>query len=332
MKEKENVNKRPVGNDSEQKGKTNKSSNRKSRVVWIAISVIAIFAIVGTALFYSNYKLFVEKFNTLSFQSIYLQEDLNQRDSLINEYLQVFAQIEQDLRTMQDKEAYLKNEAYNPELTDDIKERVLTEIQQLNSLLAENQNKIIELNNKIKKSGITIAALNAEVENLANSIAQRDSNITALKIELVDRDFEIAELNMAVEGLNMDVVTLNMEVGAVKGKLAHKEAELNKAYYTTGEYKELEERGIVKKEGGFLGLLGRTKTIKTDFADDEFKEIDATEIDGLVLNGRDVKLLSDHPAGSYQIIHTDSLISFVEIKDPVEFWKISKYAVFETDY
>jgi hypothetical protein len=48
------------------------------------------------------------------------------------------------------------------------------------------------------------------------------------------------------------------------------------------------------------------------------------------INSKSAKLISEHPANSYQFIRDkDKKIASIEITDPVQFWKISKYAVVE---
>jgi len=48
------------------------------------------------------------------------------------------------------------------------------------------------------------------------------------------------------------------------------------------------------------------------------------------VNSKDAKLITSHPSGSYEIIaEGENMIAGIEIKDPDEFWKISRYAVVE---
>ena len=61
-----------------------------------------------------------------------------------------------------------------------------------------------------------------------------------------------------------------------------------------------------------------------------FKQIDITVTKSIPVNSKNAKLISEHPAGSYEFIRDkDKKIESLEIKDPAQFWKISKYAVVE---
>jgi hypothetical protein len=104
---------------------------------------------------------------------------------------------------------------------------------------------------------------------------------------------------------------------------------MNKAFVASGTYKELKAKGLLTKEGGFIGL-GKTKTLATSFPDSSFKQIDITIMKSIPVNSKNAKLISEHPANSYKLIRDkDKKIESIEITDPAEFWKISKYAVVE---
>ncbi|NTU65546.1 MAG: hypothetical protein HGB05_19635, partial [Chloroflexi bacterium] len=67
-----------------------------------------------------------------------------------------------------------------------------------------------------------------------------------------------------------------------------------------------------------------------DFADSSFTQVDITEVKSIPVNTKDAKLITEHPSESYEFIREGKdKIASLEIKDPAEFWKISKYAVVE---
>jgi hypothetical protein len=104
---------------------------------------------------------------------------------------------------------------------------------------------------------------------------------------------------------------------------------MNKAYLASGSSKDLRDMGIVSKEGGFLGL-GRTESIVNNITDSLFAQIDITELKIIPVNSRDAKFVTEHPADSYNFVREgDDQIAYIEITDPAQFWKISRYAVVE---
>ena len=93
--------------------------------------------------------------------------------------------------------------------------------------------------------------------------------------------------------------------------------------------KQLKAKGLLTKEGGFIGL-GKTKTMAASFPDSSFKQIDITVMKSIPVNSKNAKLISEHPANSYKFIRdANKKIESIEITDPAQFWKISKYAVVE---
>ena len=102
---------------------------------------------------------------------------------------------------------------------------------------------------------------------------------------------------------------------------------MNKAFYACGTTKQLKAKGLLTKKGGFIGL-GKTKSLSGSLSDSAFVQIDITKTKLIPVNSKKAKLISEHPANSYQFIRdNNNKIESIEIKDPVLFWKISKYAV-----
>jgi len=79
----------------------------------------------------------------------------------------------------------------------------------------------------------------------------------------------------------------------------------------------LAEEKLRKREKQYLSLsnLGRISISCKDFQ---------------AILEKSARLISEHPANSYQLIRDKyKKIESIEITDPAQFWKISKYAVVE---
>ena len=112
-------------------------------------------------------------------------------------------------------------------------------------------------------------------------------------------------------------------------KITNQTYEMNKAYYVNGTFKELKDKGLLTKEGGFIGL-GRTESLTGNLPENTFIQIDIASIKSIPVNAKTAKLISEHPAGSYELIlDADKKVESIFITDPALFWKISKYAVVE---
>jgi hypothetical protein len=143
-----------------------------------------------------------------------------------------------------------------------------------------------------------------------------------LKATLLTKKFEIEQLNTEKSDLQGTIVQKDEKINA-------QTFEMNKAFFACGTYKELKAKGLLTKEGGFIGL-GKTKTLAASFRDSSFRQIDMTVTKSFPVNSKNARLISDHPVNSYQFIRDkDKKIESIEITDPAQFWKISKYAVVE---
>jgi chromosome segregation ATPase len=251
-----------------------------------------------------------------------LTETITARDSVINEWMSTFNEIEKNLSLIKEKEKVITLNSANVEFSKDRKEQILEDIKYINSLLEQNKKKIASLNAQLKKSGGTIKALQTKIAELEASMKQSETEIADLKTALADKDFKIDQLNAQMTDMQTTIEKKDEEI-------VNRTAELNKAYFATGTFKELKEKGIVTKEGGFIGL-GQKKSLIENFPDSAFTQINLAETKTIPVNSKNAKLITEHPSGSYEFIRgTNNIIESIDIKDPIKFWKISKYAVVE---
>jgi hypothetical protein len=247
---------------------------------------------------------------------------LTSRDSVINEWMLTFDEIEKNLATVKEKENIITMKSSDKEFSKDKKQQILKDIEYVNALLDQNKKKIASLTAQLSKSGGTIKGLQAKIDELETTMKQRETEIADLKTNLTKKDFEITELNTKMSDAQVAIAQKD-------DKISKQTAEINKAYVTYGTYKSLKARGLVSKEGGFLGI-GKKEQLHQDFADSLFKQVDITEIKSIPVNSKGAKLITDHPSSSYTLVRDkDNKIASIEIKNPDEFWKISKYAVVE---
>jgi hypothetical protein len=131
----------------------------------------------------------------------------------------------------------------------------------------------------------------------------------------------MAQLNEKMSELEVDVIQK-------EELIAQQIEDLNRAFYAYGTYKELKDKGLLTKEGGFL-FLGQNKSIQENFNDEFFTEINMSEIKMIPVKSKKVELITEHPAGSYKLVEDNGEVAYLEIEDPEEFWKMSKYVVME---
>lgn len=252
----------------------------------------------------------------LRIENAKLKQDLNGKDSAVNASIGILNEIEENLAQIRQMESAINLSRNNdPELREDQKERIIGEIQAINSLMEENKNKIANLRGKLSKADMKIGELEKMIETLLSKITMQDETITALRDELTKYDIAMDELT----------ATLNETVAEVE----EKETELNTAFYVIGSTKELKDNGIITKEGGFIGL-GKIKKLREDFNKDYFTQVDVTKMSTITLGGKNIEILTTHPSGSYKIVG-EKVKEKLEITSPKDFWSVSKYLVVVVD-
>lgn len=255
-----------------------------------------------------------EESNEVNTELIQLRNQVEQlrlenklKDSVLNESISFFNEIQDNLAKISVKQDQIRIKSNNPELNNDDKQWILQEIQNINFLRQENAKKARDLQGKIKDQTIKIDELENMVDRLVLQIKSRDEQIESLQNRLADLDIEYAELFDQYQ----EQVELALDVMK----------ELNTVHYAYGTLDELIENKVLVKEGGFIGI-GKKTNIAEDLNQDYFKHLDKTKTKEIKIIGKKPQIITDHPASSYEW-KGNKLI----IKDPNSFWRISNYLV-----
>lgn len=240
---------------------------------------------------------------------------VEEKDSLISEYAQFIADIQNNLNTISQKENTLLLKSKNPELNRN-DSSIVNDLKTLGALLAENKAKVNSMKSKLNNANVQIKDLEDVVLKLTAQVEEKDKQIMSLKGELSDLGVAFDELLAAYED--------NIVVLAEKNQTIEEQQEqLNTAFYTVGSTKELKDNGVITKEGGFIGI-GKTKILKQDFNKDYFTKINIQDKKVIPLGASKVNIITTHPESAYEIVDDQ-----LKIKNPEEFWKVSKYLVVE---
>jgi hypothetical protein len=327
----ENIDPKPASDNAEARKKEalireNENRIRKQEVrkavvitsiIGLVVLLIAVF--IAYSIYNRDHKLLLSQMET---QKNSYTEILTSRDSSIGEWVTTVGEIEKNIALIKEKEHIISTNSSTGELSRSKKEQILDDINYINTLLEQNKKKIASLNSQLSKSGGTIKGLQTTITALEAAVKQSESDITDLKATLQTKNVEIEQLNTEKVGLQSTIVEKDETINAQTD-------EMNKAFFACGTFKQLKAKGLLTKQGGFIGL-GKTKTLSPGFSDSSFEQIDITVVKSIPVNSKNAKLISEHPASSYQFIRDkDKKIESIEITDPVQFWKISKYAVVE---
>ena len=298
-------------------------SNRKTLTERIIIAII-LLAIVISGGVILNKK--TQTIQNLSSEKATLDSSLASRDSVVNDLISTFNEIEDSLTFINERRGQIKLEAR--EADRDKKKAILSDISLMNKMLEASSKKIDELNKKLNASGVDIRSFRNRIDKLTKTVDKQNDNILALKTELEKRDIKIAEMNEQMTQLETHIALKNDSLMEKSHVIAQQDSQLNRAYFASGTVKELEENGVLKREGGFLGI-GKHATLKDDLNSNYFTELDKRNTLSFPIFSKKAKVITEHPDSSYHFVYQDKLIAYLEIENPSEFWKVSKYAVIE---
>jgi len=319
-----NSNRNITGDNAALRNNERKAKKEGMKKGILTTAIIALLLLVGAALFVNS------KFKDEQNKNVSIVENqkrsytqlLTSRDSVLNEWMMTFNEIEKDLATIKEKEKIISVKSNDSEFTNDRKQAILKDIEYVNTLLDQNKKKIASLTAQLKNQGGTIKGLQVKIAELEASMNQREIEVNDLKVALTQKDFEIGQLNTRMTDAQIAIAQKDETI-------TEQVAEMNKGFVAYGTYKDLKAKGLVSKEGGFLGI-GKKEQLHQDFSDSLFTQVNITETKSIPVNSKSAKLITDHPTTSYELVRgDDDKITSIEIKDPDEFWKISKYAVVE---
>lgn len=253
----------------------------------------------------------LEKIADLEGKLAQLKVDNELKDGLIHEALSFYNEIQANLETIDLKKNELKIKSEDPELTDDERQWIIQEIKHINYLREENGRKVNSLNNELKKSGLKIKELESMVERLIKDMEDKDIQIAILQDELETVNMEYAKLFDAY-----------IEQEVIVGELTE---QINTGYYAYGTVKELNENQIIEKRNGFIGVGKKTKLLD-NFNEEYFNKIDISETKELLVEGSEIRFITDHPSNSYHLQSVGKNTKII-IENPKNFWKVTKYLV-----
>jgi len=282
--------------------------------------ILLIIPVIALAMGCHDYKADI---NQLQKEKQDLAQAVTYKDSTITDFLNSMNQIETNLSTIDKKQMVVAEATQQNELKKSQVDRINDNIRDINELMKENKARIAELSKKLKGSNGKLTGLEKMIASLNAQVAEKDQQLAML-------NDKIKEMTGTVDKLNTDVSTLTAESTSRQQTIDNQTAQLHTAYFTVGTYKELQQKQVVTKEGGFLGL-GKQKKVKQNFNSDAFTTIDYTKTASIPLEAKDAVVLTNHPTDSYTVEHKGKGVDAIQITNPDKFWKASKYLVVVVD-
>ncbi len=245
---------------------------------------------------------------------------LAQKDSELESLFEELNFIEESLSEVSSKYGSVnKLKNVTGEVSKDARQRITSQIQDINEILSTNKQRIATLNSRINAQSKQSSELTSFVERLQSRITEQEEQIQALTGEL-------QKSKVVIETLNKDIDNLAKQNQAKDEHILMIEAEKNMGYYIIGSRRELIADEIISSSGGFLGIGKRTK-VDSDSELAKYTKIDIRKISEIPLNGKKIRILTTHPSSSYKLEGDSRRPNSIIINNPQEFWGKSRFLV-----
>jgi DNA repair exonuclease SbcCD ATPase subunit len=249
-----------------------------------------------------------------------LQETIKSRDEFIQTVLESINEVHSKLETAQAQENTIARQTGALEegkvLVNTVNRvNIMHQIEDIDASLSENRKELADLETKLKSSKIQYASLNKMVDNLRESLDEREQSITQLSERVKSLENDVAEKTRLV-------AEKEAVIGQKDSTIRDQQDMLNTAYYVVGNKDDLENKGIIKDEGGFLwGLVGSTTTLATDLDNGYFKPIDKSREMTIEVNGQIDKIVPERDQSFYVEEQKSDTLSTLKILKPERFWQ-----------
>jgi hypothetical protein len=254
------------------------------------------------------------------------EKAVNEKEAAMNEFLSSFNEIERNLDSISTRQKiiYMDADKSRGEFRASQKDRINLQIKAINESMDANRKTLAGLNRKLNNSSRMNEQLKESIALLTEQLKRKDEELAELNDRLIDLNIRVVKLQTAVDSLE----TQNLaKTKTIEDNLNT----LHTAYYLVGGSKALREAKITDKKGGLLGI-GKTTKLNTNFDKDKFTRIDYTKTDKIPLNSENVKIVTNHPEGSYKLEIDPSdkdLVKNLIVTDPEKFWSVSRFLVIE---
>lgn len=265
-----------------------------------------------------------EKINEDSIKIADLTEQYNQATSFNDSLMLLMGDIYMGLDSINTQEGLLYNMGNGD--AGDRRAEIRRNLSAIKARLAANKQLLAQLEAKVKAEGNENSVQAKTIAQLKQHIEQQDAKIAQLESELSQAQGRIEELNVQVAETQEQVKAETAAKEEAQAATVAAENEANTVYYAIGTNKELKQKGLLEKK-----FLGATKVLKGDFDAAYFVKADKRTLKAIPTGSKKVKIWTNMPEGSYQIIGEKDGPKTIEITNPSRFWSLASHLVIQID-
>ena len=266
-------------------------------------------------------------FTSCDFETQAFKDMRNQRDSIqylqqtqLDEllgYMDIVQEVDSSFEAIRESQNLLSMVPADGEGSQSVKQRVQENIYMISNLLAENNAKIAELEERLNESDLKNTKFQKTINRLKKDLKAKNAEIAKLYKDLESKNFKIDSLLVENQIVGQRAAELTALSEAQLAQLNAQDVALHTAYFFMGTRKELRANDInVKdKDSGYRTSL--------------FTPIDVRTFDRLATDSKSAKILTKHPEGSYELTRGEDKKYTLVIKNPTDFWNASKYLIIQ---
>jgi len=251
-----------------------------------------------------------------------LQQFVTERDSFMADVVTAVNAVYADLERARTREGKLVGRAGTTGKVEttgslDTRKTLLADIDDIGSTLKENRKRIADLEARARASRLKIASLDTLIANLKQTLLEREQSIAMLEVKVQGLEASVAEHARGIARRD-SVIDMQTE-------------RMNTVYYVVGTRDELQKKGIIVDEGGFLwGLLGSTTVLASGVDSTEFMSIDRSRDQIIRVAGTIDEIIPRRKESFFAMAQQDDKHANLTITDPGRFWQ-DKYLVIVVD-
>ena len=244
-----------------------------------------------------------------------LQQIISQRDTQINNMMATMNEIQEGFNEISEAENRV-NLIQDDERADKASQ-IKEDIKFIADRMQQNRELIKKLQGQLRDSDFKSQELKKVIANMLRQLDEKDQQLQQLRAELDAKNIHIAELDETISNLNNNVTELKSESDEKSQIINNQETQLNTAWYVFGTRPELKDQRI---------LMG-DKVLQQNFNKNYFTKIDIRVTREIKLYSKSARLLTSHPAGSYELTRDNNKMYTLAITNPQLLWSTSKYLV-----
>lgn len=253
-----------------------------------------------------------------------LRQESQEKEENINAFFESMTQIRDNLTEIKIKQNLITEETRGQDqLGQDVRKQIESDLEAISKLMEDNRRRLAELNRQLSSSNVKITEFEKMVASLTTEIEEKNLEIAQLRDNMHELNISNVALAETIERLEEE----NIQKSQV---IEEKTEQLNTAYFAYGTRRDLEEKVIIEKSGGILGI-GRTFLVNSNLNKEYFTRLNITQVDKLQVPAKNLRLISQHPEGSYVVESLEEEGSQIIIQNPAEFWSTTRYLVVSID-